>query len=301
MFFYFERLWFAILLLNVDKILNERQRPKGLIVTFARSKVGFMEKGTDLAQVNLQRYFDSFSGLSEEQANNFLIKYEHSLRVAKLCVDIAQSLRLTEEEQEMAFLAGIFHDVGRFRQLLEFNTFNDTQSVDHAEYSLQVISEYGFLDECEEGEKRKILLAVQYHNKRELPKESDENELLYARILRDADKLDIFQVITDYYINPKAVPNHTLTWEMPKGGVVSEEVAKQVLAGKLVSKADVANQIDIKIMQLSWVYDVNFKPSFDILMKKRFLEKIYGTLSKSDTVIEIYRKVKVYAENKILA
>jgi len=274
---------------------------EAISVTFARSKVGFMEKGIDLAQTNFQKYFDSFSGLSDEQNNNFLIKYEHSLRVAKLCTDIAQSLRLSEEEQEMAYLAGVFHDIGRFRQLIEFNTFNDSQSVDHADYSIQVINENDLLSGCPEGEKNKILLAIQYHNKRELPKEAVDKELLYARILRDADKLDILHVITDYYTNPKAIPNHTLTWEMPKGGVVSSEVAAQVLAGKLVSKTDVASQIDIKIMQLSWVYDINFKPSFEIMMKRRYMEKIYSTLSKSDTVIEIYRKVKVFAENKILA
>lgn len=259
-----------------------------------------MEKGIDHAQKDFQKYFESFSGLSEEQNNNFLIKYEHSLRVAKLCADIAKRLQLTGEEQEMAYLAGIFHDIGRFRQLMEFNTFNDSQSVDHADYSIQVVGENGLLNGCPEEEKNKILLAIQYHNKRDLPKESVEKDLMYARILRDADKLDILHVITDYYTNPKAIPNHTLTWEMPKGGVVSVEVAKQILAGKLVSKADVASQIDIKIMQLSWIYDINFKPSFDIMMKQRFMEKIYSTLPKNDTVIEVYRKVKVFAENKIL-
>ncbi|MCK3683036.1 HD domain-containing protein [Maribellus sp. YY47] len=259
-----------------------------------------MEKGTELAQRNFQGYFDSFSGLSEEQRNNFQIKYEHSLRVARLCAEIAQSLDMTEEEQQRAFLCGIFHDVGRFKQLAEFNTFNDNQSVDHADYSLQIVNENGWLDGCPEGEKSRILLAIEYHNKRELSKESAEKELLYGRILRDADKLDILQVITDYYTNPKAVPNHTLTWEMPKGGPVSADVARQILSGKLVEKADVANQIDIKIMQLSWVFDINFKVSFELMMKKRFMEKIYSTLPKNDTVIEVYRKVKVFAENKIL-
>lgn len=274
---------------------------KGTIsVTFARSKVGYMEKGSDLAQKNFKKYFDSFTGLSEDQRNNFLIKYEHSLRVAELCVTIARNLKLTEEEQETAFLSGIFHDIGRFKQLIEFNTFNDTLSVDHADYSVQVINENAMLDGFNEEYKNKILQAIQFHNKRELPKESVQDELSCARILRDADKLDILQVITDYYTNPRAVPNHTLTWEMPKGGIVSAEVAKQILAGKLVSKADVSSLIDIKIMQLSWAFDINYKPSFDILMRQRYLEKIYSSLPKSDLVIEIYRKVKVFAENKVM-
>jgi HD superfamily phosphodiesterase len=259
-----------------------------------------MEEAVNLAQLGFKKYFDSFTGLTAEQVNNFTIKYDHSIRVAELCMQIAGSLHLSEEEQQLAFLTGLFHDIGRFRQLVEFNTFNDSQSVDHAEYSVQVINDNGFLADLSEDNIKKVLVAIQYHNKRELPNDSEGN-LMFARILRDADKLDILHVITDYYTNPKAAPNHTLTWEMPRNGGVSAEVTKQVMAGKLVSKTDVTNQSDIKIMQLSWVYDINFKPTFELMMRKRYMEKIYGTLSKNDTVIGIYRKIKVFSENKLLA
>jgi hypothetical protein len=104
-----------------------------------------------------------------------------------------------------------------------------------------------------------------------------------------------------YYSNPKATPNHTLTWEMPKGIAVSSAVAKQILSGSLVSKEKIENELDIKVMQLSWVYDVNFKASIEIMMKNRFLEKIYNSMPKNDKVIEIFRKVKVYTDNKFIA
>ena len=54
-------------------------------------------------------------------------------------------------------------------------------------------------------------------------------------------------------------------------------------------------------MQLSWVYDLNYRPSFELMMEKRYLEKIYNSMPKNDTVIEIYRKVKVFVENKFIA
>lgn len=260
-----------------------------------------MEKVVSLTIENFKEYYESFLSLTEDQRTNFEIKYDHSLRVADLCAKIALSLNLDEEEQYVAYLAGLFHDIGRFRQLVEYNTFNDSLSVDHAAYSVEVIKERGFLDALSEDKRSRLLLAVQYHNKLELPKELDANQLLFARILRDADKLDILKVITDYYTNPKATVNHTLTWEMPKGGVVSTNVAKQVMNGSLVSKSEVTSETDIKIMQLSWVFDVNFKTSFKLMMEKRYLEKIYGTLPKNDTVIQIYRKVKVFVENKILS
>lgn len=73
-----------------------------------------------------------------------------------------------------------------------------------------------------------------------------------------------------------------------------------MLAGKLVSKKNIVSEIDVKIMQLSWVYDFNFRPAFEYLLKNRYLENVYNSLPKNDLVIEIYRKIKVFAENKIM-
>ena len=109
------------------------------------------------------------------------------------------------------------------------------------------------------------------------------------------------QELTEYYSTRNGSANHTLTWELKKGTVVSPSVAKEVLSGKLVSKKNILSEMDVKIMQLSWVYDLNFRPTVEYLVKKRYLESIYNSLPKNDLVIEIYRKIKVFTENKIMA
>lgn len=259
-----------------------------------------MEEQVNLSKKQFDKYINSFTGLSEDQQKNFAIKRDHSYRVADLTYSLAEKLNLADEEKYLAFYIGLFHDIGRFNQLIEYNTFNDAKSVDHAEYSINVLKEGEFLEGLSEEQVYIVLLAIENHNKRDLPKGLSEDELLYAKLIRDADKLDIFKVITDYYSNQRATPNHTLTWELPKGNSVSTAVSKEILNGLLVSRDKVANELDIKVMQLSWVYDINFKPSFEIVMAKRFLEKIYNSMPKNDKVIEIYRKVKVYAENKFI-
>jgi hypothetical protein len=62
----------------------------------------------------------------------------------------------------------------------------------------------------------------------------------------------------------------------------------------------VASELDVKIMQMSWVFDLNFKASVGYVLEKRYLEKIYESMSKSDRIIDIYRKVKVFTENKMM-
>ena len=151
------------------------------------------------------------------------------------------------------------------------------------------------------GNKELVFAAILNHNKFKISDGLTGQELLHAKLVRDADKMDIFRVITEYYLKRSGKFNHMLIWELPKGTVVSPSVAKEVLAGKMVSKKNVASEIDVKIMQLSWVYDLNFRPTFEYLMKKRYLESVYNSLPKNDLVIEIYRKIKVYSENKIMS
>lgn len=245
-------------------------------------------------------YCDSFKELTADQKKNFEIKKEHSLRVAGFCVQLADKLDFNSEEVKLAYFVGLFHDVGRYKQLVEFNTFNDAKSVDHAEYSVKIIKDEAILEKFGIEQEDIVTTAILFHNKLSLPKKISEQEIRFAQLLRDADKMDILKVLTEYYSNKNAAPNHTLTWELPKGNSISSAVSKEVLAGKLVSKENVLSDIDVKIMQMSWVFDINFRPTFEYMLRKRFLENIYNTLPKNDTVIEIYTKVKVYSENKLL-
>lgn len=244
-------------------------------------------------------YYNSFKELNVEQEKNFGIKKEHSYRVAGLCERLAKNLAWEKDEIKTAFFIGLFHDIGRFKQLIDFNTFNDEKSLDHAKLSAEIV-EGKILKEVTVSNESDVLLAIINHNKFELPQNLSETKLKFARLIRDADKLDILKVLTEYYTNQNSVPNHTLTWELPKGSVVSKAVVKEILAGKLVSKKNVVSELDVKVMQMSWVYDLNFRSSFELLVEKRFLESIYKTLPKTDDVIDIYRKVTMFVENKFI-
>ena len=259
-----------------------------------------MEDWVNASTDSFKSYVHSFKDLTADQQKNFDIKEEHSLRVAENCKKLAVLLKLEDEDEKAAVLAGIFHDIGRFRQLLEYNTFNDAASIDHAMFAVGILKEKEFLGHLNEKLQEVIFTAISFHNKLEIPKKLNGRELLHTRLLRDADKLDIYKVLTDYYSDRNQIPNHTLTWELPKATGVSPGAAREVLAGKLVSKDEIKSEMDVKIMQLSWVYDMNFKPSIHMIFRERYLEKIYNSLPKNDMVFEIYRKVKVFAENKLL-
>lgn len=260
-----------------------------------------MKEWVEISNSKFESYISSFSELTENQTKNFGIKKDHSLRVADLAHFLAEKLEFDDDMIQAAYLSGLFHDIGRFKQLVEFDTFNDEKSVDHAELSVSVIEEGNFLDDHDSEIKNLILIAIQNHNKFKIQEGLSDSELKLVKLLRDADKLDILKVISEYYSQRNSSPNHTLTWELPKGSAVSLNVSKEVLAGKMVSKTNLVSEIDIKILQLSWVYDINYRPAIEYLLRNRYLENIYNSLPKNDQVIEIYRKIKVFAENRILS
>ena len=246
------------------------------------------------------KYYGSFTELSENHLRIFEIKKEHSLRVAEIALHLTDKLEWAEEDKKLTFLIGILHDIGRFSQMLEFNTFSDEKSVDHAERAITVIKESNLLDILNISNKELVFAAILNHNKFKIQEGLTGQELLHSKLIRDADKLDIYRVLTEYYSKRNGELNHTLSWELQKGTIVSPAVAKEVLSGKMVSKKNLVSEIDVKIMQLSWVYDLNFRPTFEYLLKYRYLENVYSSLPKNDLVIEIYRKIKVFTENKIM-
>ena len=245
-------------------------------------------------------YVDSFHNLNEKQIENFAIKKEHSFRVAEIAKWISLQLELDQQNVSIVKLAALFHDIGRFSQLIEYNTFDDSKSVDHAELSVEILKREGFLQKLECNSEEIVFLAISNHNKFKISKDLNKEELLHAKILRDADKLDIFKVLTDYYSNKNSQTNHTLTWELPKGNSVSENVERDILAEKIVQNKNVVSEIDIKIMQLSWIYDLNFKCTVEYALQQRFFEKIYNSLPKNERIINIYRKIKIFGDNKLL-
>lgn len=246
------------------------------------------------------KYYETFTELSENHQRIFEIKKEHSLRVADIALLLSDKLEWADDDKKLTFLIGILHDIGRFSQMLEFNTFSDEKSVDHAERAITVIKESGLLETLNISNKELVFAAILNHNKFKIQDGLTGQQLLHSKLIRDADKLDIYRVLADYYSKRNADINHTLTWELQKGTVVSPAVAKEILSGKMVSKKNLVSEIDVKIMQLSWVYDLNFRPTFEYLLKHRYLENVYNSMPKNDLVIEIYRKIKVFTENKIM-
>ena len=122
-------------------------------------------------------------------------KYEHSFRVMENSRKIAESLNLNKEDIALATLIGLLHDIARFEQWKKYRVYNDKFSFDHGDKGAEFLEQNNFIRNfiLEDKYDNIIKLAIKNHNKFKIDESiTDEKTLLHCKIIRDADKLDIF-------------------------------------------------------------------------------------------------------------
>jgi hypothetical protein len=145
-----------------------------------------------------------------------------------------------------------------------------------------------------------ILSSVENHSKVKLPKLDTEKQTIIARLLRDADKLDIYDSSLRFFkekIGFAPMMTHGLSSSLP---LISEKILKSIQAGKTASIDDLKSMNDYKLLLISMAFDLNFKYTFRLMSEKQYVQKIYETLPKRDQIIEAYRGVKLFIENKFV-
>lgn len=245
-------------------------------------------------------YVASLYGDDEFVNVHLKLKEEHSRRTCGQILYLAQELGLTDEQRQIAEVTALLHDVGRFGQFVKYRTYNDTRSVNHCLLGLEVLQERKVLDEVVEQEKQLIEKAIEYHGLIELPVDLDGDCLLFSKFLRDADKLDIFYVITKCYKQYRNNPEEfKLGLEFPDRPECSAELVEDILRGRRIDNSRLRTLNDMKLMQLGWVYDVNFTVTLKRIKKRRFLEMIVDFLPKSRDIEKVEKKIFEYVDSAI--
>ncbi|MEZ4599141.1 MAG: HD domain-containing protein [Syntrophotaleaceae bacterium] len=237
-------------------------------------------------------YVTSFTSNNDELQRNLDLKKDHTERVCVEIMELGRQLGLSAEQLRLAEITALFHDVGRFEQYTRYGTFADSRSVDHAQLGVQILRDKMVLAGLEEGTRDLVLHAIARHNRAALPVEADAICLFFTRLLRDADKLDIWRVVTDYYRQENPTPNAALEMGLPDSPAISEPVAAALLAGRIVDLRQVQNLNDLKLLQVGWVYDLNFPPSFRRLQDKGYLDILRASLPETEIVAKIFAALK---------
>ena len=242
-------------------------------------------------------YCSSFRTADHEVQRNFDLKELHTRKVCEAAALIAQDgcpRRLL-----LARVAALCHDLGRFPQFRDFHTFKDSHSLNHAHLSAQILTNSDLLGFLSDSERSSVLFAVRLHNVFRVPPglAPETDDLL--RLVRDADKLDIWRVFIEHFEAPENERASGVTLGFPELPVCSPEVLATLDSGRLVELSTVKSVNDFKLLQLSWLYDVNFTASLRLIKDRGVLERLGATLPRETAVLNSLFRVQSYLEQRL--
>lgn len=216
------------------------------------------------------------------------IKIAHIERVANHCRKIAEELKLSKEEIQLAELIGLFHDLGRFEQVRIANTFSDRDSgINHGEYSIKVLFDEGLIRNFIEDSKydKIIRIAVLNHNKVKIEDGLSEKELLFSKIIRDADKLDIFYAINNSYFP-------ALFWYTNFNiDEINSTVMQQLERYECINYSDIHNNADQILIFYAYVFDLYFKNSLKCIAQNKYLESFTKLVKSNFKSANIHKQI----------
>ena len=285
--------------------------------------------------INRKAVLNAFAGYVhyyDPSDGKIKLKIDHTYRVAALCEKIADSVGLTDEDKDVAWLLGMLHDIGRFEQIRCFGTFNDGMSVDHAELGADILFDPDRKDKvcvtsaqgtvyaiknpmCEpvnvnvvknapriinkfaEGYVEKngsdlLELAIRQHNKFRIADGLSKREEMFCNILRDADKIDILKVNVD-------VPLETIynaTTEEIRNSVITDEVLECFYAKQTVLRSLKKSVVDNIVGHISLIFELVYPVSLKIVKEQGYVYKMLDFKSDRPDTVEKFAGMRKFVD-----
>ena len=241
---------------------------------------------------------------TDEDVLGFELKIVHTYHVVDNARLIAEKLKLSDEDIKLAELIALLHDTGRFEEITYLKQF-DNATFNHAEHGVKMLFEQGLIREFikDDSYDEIIKVAIANHNKLAIEDGLDERALLHAKIIRDADKLDNFRVKKEEKIEA-IFPGRVKDKEHIETSTVSDKVYETVLNKECVNIYDRQTALDCWVCVLAFVYDLNFKETFEIIKENNYIDVLIDrfTYVKAETKerMETIRGViKEYIEERL--
>ncbi|SDG17291.1 HD domain-containing protein [Methanolobus vulcani] len=227
---------------------------------------------------------------------NVILKEEHSIRVCENASLIAASEKLDNNNYFLALTIALLHDVGRFEQISKYRTFKDSESENHAVLSVKVLKSAGILSNLPGNEQNIILLAIVNHNKFQIKGNLDEITLFHAKLIRDADKLDIYKVMLEHQNQKDKKSNPALDMELPDKHEYSPKLVEEIFENKIASIEHVKTCNDMNLTRLAWLFDLNFRETFLLVKEREFIDKLIAILPQNEEITSLQDHLNEYMD-----
>jgi len=247
-----------------------------------------------------ESYVTGFCDIDEDGRRNIELKIEHTRRVCAVMESLTAGEGLGSGESRTAAAIALLHDVGRFPQYLRWRTFRDKDSDNHGRLAVEVIRGERLLEQLDAGERVIIEEAVRFHNLLDMPRRMQSPTDMYLRLVRDADKLDIWRVFVEQLELPLELRASAAFLGFPDNGRVSAACLQELAARRIVNLDKVTSVDDFKLLLISWAYNLNFSTACRLLREGRFIERLSTGLGGGADAKQAVDAAINYVEHRIL-
>ncbi len=236
---------------------------------------------------NIKLWFDefvsSYFGDDQKVNENLFLKKEHTAKVCEEMRALAEHENFDEHKTCMATAVALLHDAGRFEQFKKYGTYNDLRSVNHGCLGRQLVHQSGVLEALSDREQYIIETVIEHHGAKEIPEALDDEVKFYLELVRDADKVDIYRVVCKYMEMYRNAPeNFRIEKEFPDDPYCSQPVIETVMQGRTVDYRILETMYDMILLQLGWVFDMNYDYSLKLIWDRGYIETLTSFLPRSD-------------------
>jgi putative nucleotidyltransferase with HDIG domain len=220
------------------------------------------------AKKQFQIYLNDYDTKNSKNA----LKIKHTMGVVKMSEYISTELNLSKKDINIAMLIALLHDIGRFEQVTRFNSLEDYNSIDHAQFGFKILFKDGlitkFLDSREFD--NIISKAILNHNKLKIEEGLNERELLHAKIIRDADKVDNLKS----RVNGNIQDFFNSTLEELEKSQITDKIYEDFMNCKMIISTERKFPLDFWISYLAYIFDFNFLPGLKYVQDNDYVNKI---------------------------
>lgn len=250
--------------------------------------------------MDAEKIFLEYADRYDRSNGKIELKIVHTLAVADVMDRLTEKLRLDTETRNLAHICAVFHDIGRFEQVKRYDTFLDHLSVDHADLGCEVLEKERFLDSLPEEEQKMILTAIRNHNRYRIEDGLDNQTALLCRLIRDADKCDIFRV----FACENMVDTMGETEEQVSGQTITDEVYESILLHQCVKKEERKTGLDKWISFLGFFFDMNFPESLELLAEEKYYRRPFDRIhfknpETGGQVEKVLNEIETYISERI--
>lgn len=223
-------------------------------------------------------YKEYISKYNPENAR-IALKIDHIYRTAEKSKWLATKLNLSNEDILLAELIGLLHDIGRFEQIKKYNTFVDKDSINHGMYGVKVLFEdnliRNFIEDTQYDEI--IKKAILNHNRSTISQTNSKRELIHCKIIRDADKLDIFNVLLIDKLEA-AYP-----FEKYEKEHISKEIKDDFINYHEINYLQRKTCADILVSHIAYIFDINYLYSIMEIKENDYINKLINRYNAEET------------------